>query len=63
MKSNTLLTDRQVPLISVIVPIYNREELIDKTVLSLIHQPCTDELEIVLVNDGSTDNSKAVCEK
>lgn len=46
--------------ISVIVPVYNTEKYIGKCIQSLVNQkyPC---LEIILVNDGSTDGSLAVC--
>lgn len=50
------------PIISVIIPVYNREELINKTVMSVINQPCFESVEIVFVNDGSVDNSQAICE-
>lgn len=42
--------------VSVIVPIYNVEKYIKRTVDSLINQSFKD-IEIVLINDGSTDNS------
>ena len=42
--------------ISIIVPIYNAEKFIKKCVDSLINQTKT-ELEIILINDGSTDNT------
>lgn len=43
-------------LISVIVPIYNQEKYLDKSIKSLLQQKYSN-LEIILVNDGSTDNS------
>lgn len=43
-------------LISVIVPIYNVENYLEKCVYSIINQSYKN-LEIILVNDGSTDNS------
>lgn len=49
-------------LVSVIVPIYNTEKYLKKCVNSLLRQTYT-ELEIILVNDGSTDNSQLICEK
>lgn len=49
-------------LISVVVPIYNKEKYIAKCIESLINQDI-DDYEIILVNDGSTDNSLGVCEK
>lgn len=48
--------------ISVIVPIYNVEQYLDKCVNSLVNQTYKN-LEIILVNDGSTDNCSVICEK
>lgn len=49
-------------LISIIVPIYNVEEYIDKCIHSLVNQTYKN-VEVILVNDGSTDNSLQKCEK
>lgn len=49
-------------LISVIVPIYNREKFLDKCIESIVNQSYRN-LEIILVNDGSTDNSLDICKK
>ncbi len=43
-------------LISVIIPVYNVEEYIEKCLRSIINQTYNN-LEIIVVNDGSTDNS------
>lgn len=43
-------------LISIIVPVYNREDRIKKCIDALLHQTYKN-IEIVCVNDGSTDNS------
>lgn len=48
-------------LISIIVPIYNSENYIERCVNSLINQTYKN-LEIILINDGSTDNSIKLCE-
>lgn len=48
-------------MISVIVPIYNMEKMLSRCIDSIIHQSYTD-LEIILVNDGSTDNSLQLCQ-
>ena len=48
--------------ISVIVPIFNAGAYLAKCIESLIHQPYT-ALQIILVNDGSTDNSLAIAQK
>ena len=49
-------------LVSVIVPIYNVEKYIRKTVESIISQNYKN-LEIILVDDGSPDNSIDICAK
>ncbi|MCR1882442.1 glycosyltransferase family 2 protein [Murimonas intestini] len=49
-------------LITVIVPIYNAEKQLERCVHSIIEQSYS-ELEILLINDGSTDNSLLICEK
>lgn len=46
-------------MISVVIPLYNKEQHIAKTLQSVFAQTYTD-YEIVIVNDGSTDNSAAV---
>ena len=48
--------------ISIIVPIYNMEQYLERCLLSLIHQDYQN-LEIILINDGSTDNSINICNK
>lgn len=48
--------------ISIIVPIYNTEKYLDRCISSLIHQSYK-MIEIILVDDGSTDNSSDVCKK
>lgn len=48
------------PKISIIVPIYNAEKSLSKTINSVQEQTLLD-IEIILVNDGSTDNSLSLC--
>ncbi len=50
------------PLVSVIVPVYNVEKYIDKCLSSISKQRYSN-LEIILVNDGSTDTSELKCQK
>lgn len=45
--------------ISIIVPIYNAEKYLNKCIKSLINQT-KEELEFILVNDGSTDSSEEI---
>lgn len=49
-------------MISLIVPVYNREEKVGSCIASILNQTYTD-LELILVDDGSTDNSVAVCQE
>lgn len=48
--------------VSVIIPVYNTEEYIGPTLESIINQ-ALDDIEIIVINDGSTDNSLRVIEK
>lgn len=50
------------PLVSVIVPIYNTQEYLPRCLDSILNQSYAD-MEIILVDDGSTDDSASVCEK
>lgn len=49
------------PLISVIVPVYNVEKYLKKCVESVLAQTMK-EIEIILVDDGSTDTSRTMCD-
>lgn len=49
------------PLISVIVPVYNTAPFLRECVDSLLHQTFSD-FELLLVDDGSTDDSPAICD-
>lgn len=50
------------PLISIIVPVYNGENFIEKCIKSILNQSLN-ELQIIIVNDGSSDNTAAILEK
>lgn len=50
------------PLISVIVPVYNVEKYLHRCVDSILNQTFGD-FELILVNDGSSDNSLAICQE
>lgn len=48
------------PKISIIIPVYNTENYLRECLDSVIHQTFKD-IEIILVNDGSNDNSTNIC--
>lgn len=47
-------------LVSVIIPVYNVEQYFNKCITSIVQQTYTN-IEIILINDGSTDNSLELC--
>lgn len=51
---------KELALVSVIVPVYNAEKYIRRCIDSIINQTYRN-LEIILVNDGSTDDSLKIC--
>lgn len=50
------------PLVSIIVPVYNTAEYVDDCIQSILSQSYKN-IELILVNDGSTDGSDTVCKK
>lgn len=48
------------PFVSVIVPVYNTEKYLPRCIESIQRQTYTN-MEVILLNDGSTDGSKAIC--
>ena len=49
-------------MFSIIIPVYNKEAYLIKTINSVLNQTF-ENFEIILINDGSTDNSRIICEK
>ena len=47
--------------ISIVIPIYNTEQYLDKCVDSVLNQTYKN-LEVILVDDGSTDDSGKICD-
>lgn len=54
--------DMEKPLVSVIVPVYNTAEYVEECIQSILSQSYKN-IELILVNDGSTDGSDVVCKK
>jgi len=54
--------NKQRPIVSVIVPVYKAESYIDQCIISVVNQKY-DRWELLLVDDGSPDNSGAICDK
>ena len=50
------------PIASIIIPVYNSEKYLAQCLDSILSQTCKN-FEVILVNDGSTDNSWKICEK
>ena len=50
------------PLVSVVVPAYNAEDTVEKTIQDILSQSFQD-FEVILVDDGSKDNTPAICDK
>lgn len=50
---------------SVIIPIYNVEKYLEETILSVVNQTIgfKENIQLILINDGSKDNSYKICEK
>ena len=48
--------------ISIIIPVYNAEEYLDRCLESVLEQSFT-SFEVILVDDGSTDSSPLICDR
>ena len=53
---------KNIPAVSMIVPCYNAENFIQRGISSIIHQTCPD-WELILVDDGFTDSTAAICQR
>ncbi len=50
------------PLISVIIPVYNACTYLEDCIASVIRQTMSEQIEIILIDDGSTDGSSAIAD-
>lgn len=50
------------PLISIVVPVYNASKTIERCIKSVLSQTYS-QFELIIIDDGSTDDSLAICEK
>lgn len=48
--------------ISIVIPVYNASQYLDKCITSILNQDYSN-IEVILVNDGSSDNSLSICQK
>ena len=48
--------------VSIVIPVYNVEKYLERCLFSIVNQTYK-EIEIILVNDGSKDNSGAICDQ
>ncbi len=51
------------PTISIIIPVYNSFRTLEKCVCSILNQTIVDQLEIILIDDGSSDGSRSLCQE
>lgn len=56
------MRQKKEPKVTIIIPIYNAQETLHSCIMSVIQQTYQN-LEIILINDGSTDQSFAICER
>lgn len=49
-------------VLSIVIPTYNMEDYLDRCLSSLLIDKHLEDLEVWVVNDGSTDRSKAIAE-
>lgn len=54
--------DKKTPKVSIIVPVFQAEEFIDRCVESILKQDYHN-IDIILINDGSTDKSSEICDE
>lgn len=61
-KATCSISQDSLPLLSIIVPTYNMEQYLPRLLDMLLYEPLLNQVEILVVNDGSKDNSLAIAE-
>lgn len=61
-KEEIMKNSQEQPLVSIIVPVYNVEKYLDRCIKSILNQDYHN-IEVLLVDDGSTDKSGDICDK
>lgn len=51
------------PAVTVVIPVYNCEKYVGRAIQSVLQQPCADQAEVLVVNDGSKDRSGEICDR
>ena len=63
-KQELLFTDKELPNVTVIIPALNEEKTIERTIESAVNSDYPDDkLEIIVIDDGSTDNTLKIAKK
>lgn len=55
------MNNKDVPLVSIIMPVYNAKDYVGNTIKSILNQTF-ENFELIIIDDGSTDGSGRICE-
>ena len=58
--TKSVTSNRKRPEISILIPVYNTSSFLDKCLCTVLSQTFSD-IEVIIVNDASTDNSAELC--
>lgn len=54
------MNEKNAPILSIVIPVYNTSKYLRRCLSSIVIQDCS-KVEIIIVNDGSTDSSLSIC--